>query len=252
MKIKKYYCLFIAIIMIFALAGCGKTNPLSSADQNRMNTAKVEIEQSAKLTRTQETGKTKSVQSSVSEPVVDVKQAAEEMISEPDESPVKLAKAEEQEQTSALEPITQKDPIEDFSQIKDEIQSVVEALLQAYEWGDEMGFMDYVHEDFRSLDRGYGYHEMARAVGDDFAQLKSIQFYAFADPPLLDRYPEMIRVKLRWSRRARNAVTGEEHIIRNQTSILWFTYDPQREQYLLSCIEGDPIFGITDDLGQLP
>ena len=134
----------------------------------------------------------------------------------------------------------------------DKIKEAMVGLFSAYEQERIGEFLEYVSSDFLSTDesgRSYSQSQLITSVLGDFRNLEGIEFRVDAEPPV-GRY-DLARVKVHWSRRATLAVSGQEWLLKDRSSTLVFEYDETRERYLLTSIQGEPIFGLSAPTGTI-
>lgn len=121
------------------------------------------------------------------------------------------------------------------------------ALFAAYEQGNAQRFRG--SPGFRSsggATSGLIGPQLYRSVNNDLSNLRGIQFSTYVHTPVWNPTHTTARVGVTWFRRASFASSGEEWIVRAQTSILVF--DTSAGAPELARLEGAPLFGLSDAL----
>lgn len=116
-----------------------------------------------------------------------------------------------------------------------------------------LGFVDYVSPRFLNNDssgQSQNYHEFLRSIQSDFKNLDQIQLAVNSQS--VQAAGERSVISLNWNFRARFRRTGEEWILENQKSRLSYEWSEEDQRWLLVSISGDPIFGLSNQLGALP
>jgi hypothetical protein len=132
------------------------------------------------------------------------------------------------------------------------VEQEIRALFSTYENRNLADFKKYVASAFRTRDTfGFGLSQVhvAHSVDGDFRNLRAVEFNVSVSVPQYSADRKQARVDVRWHRRARFPVSGEEWIVRNQRSTLLFGV--RRGQLRFTGIEGDPVFGLTNTAGVL-
>jgi len=125
-------------------------------------------------------------------------------------------------------------------------------MFTSYERENTNGFMKYVSENFSNTDNnGYSYNkdELLQSLLDDFKNLDAIEFSVDINPPVGGFYYPIIEAK--WQRRAFLSATGQEWMLKDRMSVLAFEFDEKLNQYFLTSIQGDPIFGLSGPSGKI-
>ncbi|MBI4614927.1 MAG: nuclear transport factor 2 family protein [Planctomycetes bacterium] len=131
---------------------------------------------------------------------------------------------------------------------------LVREIFEAYERESVGAFAALIHPDFLARDRtgnDYRYADMPRALSDDFEILERIAFTVFVGQVTVESDGGRAQVEVRWSRRARVEIGGQEIIVTDQRSVFQFDRPPGGTGFLLSRIFGDPIFGLADRRGEI-
>jgi hypothetical protein len=139
-----------------------------------------------------------------------------------------------------------------LTELDKRVAKLVTALFLAYERRSVEGVMEHVSSSFRTRDTfGFGSSpgSFSSSLIADYQNLRNIQYSVDVEPPQYSPDYRSARVEVRWNRRARFAVSGEEWIVRDQRSLLLFELRPDRVR--LGAIEGDPAIALSNPAGVL-
>lgn len=139
-----------------------------------------------------------------------------------------------------------------LTELDQRVAKLITAMFLAYERRSVEGVMEHVSSSFRTRDAfGFGSSpgSFSSSLNADYQNLRNIQYTVDVEPPQYSPDYRSARVEVRWHRRARFAVTGQEWIVRDQRSLLLFELRADRVR--LGAIEGDPAIALSNPAGVL-